>query len=52
MGFYLNGTPLCTGRIASCTMRMPKARGAQNLEVRAADAAMNHGRTSITVYTR
>jgi hypothetical protein len=51
-GFYLNGTPLCTGNIKSCTMRMPKTRGSQTIEVRAADAAMNHGRTSITVYTR
>jgi hypothetical protein len=52
MGFYLNGTPLCTGNITSCTMRMPSSRGTQTIEVRAADAAMNHGRTSISVYTR
>jgi hypothetical protein len=52
MGFYLNGTPLCTGNITSCTMRMPNWRGAQTIEVRAADAAMNHGTKSITVYTR
>jgi hypothetical protein len=51
-GFYLNGTPLCTGKISSCTMRMPNSRGTQTIEVRAADAALNFGRTSITVNTR
>jgi hypothetical protein len=33
-------------------MRMPNSRGTQTIEVRAADAALNFGRTSITVNTR
>lgn len=53
VGIYLNGNVICNGNIRSCTVTLPTWRGAQVLEARAADKALNFApHYDMTVYTK